>query len=204
MAFRDFSSIALVQQRYNIVYQDGNVITPAPLTPSEGFMADYDFTMKYINVLSSETSRCESIIFPVLKDVFRHYAESLALWSHPMLVANEELAGIPDYIIATRSHLGKTVMGEPLLIIVEAKKNDFEQGWGQCLAGMVAAQSLNARPGIPVYGTVTDGLLWQFGQLMESTFTMNTMSATTDQLAHLFAMMNALFHNAQEQLSLAT
>ena len=29
-------------------------------------------------------------------------------------------------------------VGSPLIICVEAKKNDFEQGWGQCLAELVA------------------------------------------------------------------
>lgn len=192
MAFRDYNSIAAVQQRYQIVYQDAEFITPLPVTPSAAFLTDYDFTQKYINVLSSETSRCESIIFPVLKDVFRHYAEHLALWSHPSLTADEELTGIPDYIIASRSPFGKTVMGQPLLVIVEAKKNDFEQGWGQCLAGMVAAQRLNNLPQTPIYGIVTDGQLWQFGRLLDDNFTMEKSSATTDKLENLFALVNAL------------
>ena len=203
MAFRDFSSISDVQQRYNIVYQDAEIIPPLALAPSAAFMDDYDFTMKYINVLSSETSRCENIIFPVLKDVFRHYTEHLALWSHASLAADEKLSGIPDYLIATRSRLGKTVMEQPLLIVVEAKKNDFEQGWGQCLAGMVAAQKLNELPQTSIHGIVTDGQLWQFGRLMDDLFTMEKSSATTDKLEHLFAMINALFRSALNALAVA-
>jgi hypothetical protein len=38
---------------------------------------------------------------------------------------------------ATKSELGKKVLESPLLAVVEAKKNDFEQGWGQCLAESV-------------------------------------------------------------------
>lgn len=196
MAFRDFGSISAVQRRYQIVYRDAEFIEPLPVAPSATFMADYDFTMQYINVLNSETSRCESIIFPVFKDVFRHYAEHLALWSHPSLAVDEELVGISDYLIATRSPLGKTVMGEPLLLVVEAKKNDFEQGWGQCLAGMLGAQKLNNLPHTPIYGIVTDGQLWQFGRLLNDTFTMERTSATTDKLEHLFSMVNALFQSA--------
>lgn len=201
MAFRDFDSIAAVQQRYQIVYEDGEIITPLTLAPSAAFIDDYDFTMQHINVLGSETSRCESIIFPVLKDVFRHYADNLALWSHPSLAVDKELTGIPDYIVATRSSLGKTVMGQPLLIVVEAKKNDFEQGWGQCLAGMVAVHKRNDLPNTPIYGIVTDGQLWQFGRLLDNVFVMEKSSATTDKLEHLFAMVNAVFHNVQNALA---
>ena len=47
-----------------------------------------------------------------------------------------------DSFISTRSELGKLVVGTPLIMLVEAKKNDFEIGWGQCLAELVAAQKI--------------------------------------------------------------
>jgi hypothetical protein len=63
-----------------------------------------------------------------------------ALWSHKSISASEMLVGTPDYMIAKRSELGKNVLGNPLILIVEAKQNDFKKGWGQCLAELVAAQ----------------------------------------------------------------
>ena len=71
--------------------------------------------------------------------------------------ADSTLNGVPDYIFGTKSPLGKKVLGLPLVLIVEAKKNDFEQGWGQCLAELVAAQKINGTIEKPVYGIVTDG-----------------------------------------------
>ena len=67
-----------------------------------------------------------------------------------------DLSGTPDYIIAAKSPLGKTELETPLVVVAEAKKNDFEQGWGQCLAELVAAQRLNRDPLFPVYGIVTE------------------------------------------------
>ena len=49
------------------------------------------------------------------------------------------------------------------MIVVEAKKNDFDQGWAQCLAELVVAQKINQDAKRPVYGIVTDANLWQFG-----------------------------------------
>ena len=88
-------------------------------------------------------------------------------------------------------------MGRPLIILVEAKKNDFEQGWGQCLAELVAAQKINDDSDFPVYGVVTDGKLWEFGQLVGDTFIQNRTNFTIDNLPNLFGAMNAVFQAIQ-------
>ena len=89
-------------------------------------------------------------------------------------------------------------VGTPLIILVEAKKNDFEEGWGQCLAELVAAQKINADTNIPVYGIVSDGERWQFGKLVGDTFTQNRTSFSIDNLPALFGAINAVFKAASE------
>ena len=71
-------------------------------------------------------------------------------------------SGIPDYIIAKSSPLGKEVMDMPMLVMIEAKKDDFDEGWGQCLAQLNLAQQLNHQA-FRVYGIVSNGEVWQFG-----------------------------------------
>jgi hypothetical protein len=54
--------------------------------------------------------------------------------------------------------------------MVEAKKNDIENGLGQCVAQMVAARLFNERAGPPsptVHGCVTSGEVWQFLRLSD-------------------------------------
>lgn len=99
-------------------------------------------------------------------------------------------------MISKRSKLGKTFLESPLLIIAEAKKNDFEQGWGQCLAELVTAKNMNSDSNLPVYGIVTDGKLWEFGRLIESVFTKNTIGFTIDELAKLFGALDFVFQHA--------
>jgi hypothetical protein len=79
-------------------------------------------------------------------------------------------SGTPDYIFSKRSDLGKTVLEQPFVSVVEVKKNDFEQGWGQCLAELVASQKINNHPQRAANGIVKDGNLWQFGGLMVDAF----------------------------------
>ena len=109
---------------------------------------------------------------------------------------NEKLSGVPDYLIATKSALGKTVLETPLVVIVEAKKNDFEQGWGQCLAELVAAQKINDDTSQPVFGIVTDGELWKFGKLVGSVFTLEPTGYTLTDLPELFGALVYTLENA--------
>lgn len=198
MAFSDFKAIPDVQEKFRITYAVDNFLcTEETLKPSEQFLRELEFSMQNIDVYASEGARCEAIIFPVLREVYKGYAESYALWIKKPLTYNETLSGTPDYFISTRSELGMLVVGKPLIMMVEAKKNDFEQGWGQCLSELVAAQKINADPDIPVYGIVSDGTWWQFGCLIGDAFTRNRTSFSVDNVPTLFGAINAVFKAAR-------
>jgi len=60
------------------------------------------------------------------------------------------------------------LVSAPVIIIVEAKKENINAGLGQCVAEMLAAQIFNEREGneIPaIYGAVTTGTIWKFLKL---------------------------------------
>ena len=200
MAFSDFKAIPEVQERFSIRHTDNDFITVAEtaITPSEQFLQELAFSRQYIDVFASESARCEAIIFPVLREVYKKYAEDYALWIKKPITYDETLSGTPDYFISTRSELGMLVVGIPLIMFVEAKKNDFEQGWGQCLAELVAAQKINADPEVPVYGIVSDGTWWQFGYLVGDAFTRNRTSFSVDDLSTLFGAIDTVFKTASE------
>ena len=201
MAFSDFKTISEVQEKFRITYAEEDFVKAEPSTPSTEFLRDFEFTREHINVFASEASRCEAIIFPVLKESYKAYADQYALWIKQSIAYDDVLNGTPDYFVSTRSELGKTVVGSPLILLVEAKKNDFEQGWGQCLAELVAAQKINAKnmdssADFPVYGIVTDGTLWQFGRLIADTFTQNRTDFALANLSTLFGAVNSVFQAA--------
>ena len=198
MAFSDFKTISEVQKKFQIKYSEDDFVEVEPSTPSTEFLRDFEFTRDHIHVFASEAARCEAIIFPVLKETYKVYADRYALWIKQAIVYDEILNGTPDYFISTRSELGKTVVGSPLILLVEAKKNDFEQGWGQCLAELIAAQRINAKEmngstAFPVYGIVTDGTLWQFGRLIGGSFTQNRTDFALANLPTLFGAVNSVF-----------
>ena len=199
MAFSDFKTISEVQERFRITYSENDFVEVEPSNPSAEFLRDFEFTREHINVFASEASRCETIIFPVLKESYKAYADRYALWIKKSIAYDDTLNGTPDYFISTKSELGKTVVGSPLILLVEAKKNDFEHGWGQCLAELVAAQKINDDVNFPVYGIVTDGTLWQFGQLIGNTFTQNRTDFALTNLPTLFGAVDSVFKATSNQ-----
>ena len=193
MAFTDFTSIAQVQETFNIKYmEEASIQHTIDIEPSAAFLEEWSFSQRHIDVFASETSRCENVIYPVLRDVYKHYVDCFSLWSHKSIGYDAQLSGTPDYLISTKSALGKTVLGTPIIVVVEAKRNDFIVGWGQCLAELVAVQRINGDPLKSVYGIVTDGEMWQFGKLIEDLFTRYKTALTIGELKAVFSAIGHL------------
>ena len=186
MAFTDFKSADEVQKAYQISYIEQDFITFTPRALPEYFVREFEFNRENFDIFGSEASRCEAVIYPILREACKSFIQGYSLWSHKSISADAVLTGTPDYIVAKRSKLGKNVLDFPLVIVAEAKQNDFVRGWGQCLVEMVAAQRLNRNQALPVYGIVTDGESWQFGQLVGAVFTRNYTRATIDRLEEVY------------------
>ena len=196
MAFSDYKTISQVQAEYQIKYQEENFITISEYQPSDIFIKEFEFNQKNLDIFSSEAARCEIIIFPILREIYKNYYQKTSFWVQKSISYDDKLNGTPDYIVSKKSELGKTMLEFPLLIIAEAKKNDFEQGWAQCLSELIAAQYLNNYTEKPLYGIVTDGKLWEFGQLLDKEFTKNLDSFTVTELERLFGVLKWLFDDA--------
>jgi hypothetical protein len=203
MAFGQFKNKAAVLEKFSIRYEEDEFVAPTEFVISQAFLDDFNFVREHIDTRVSESSICENIIYPILKEVYKKYADDFALWSHKTVEYDDELTGMPDYLVATKSELGKVVLGRPLLMVVEAKKNDFEEGWGQCLAEMVMAQKINASPSFTVYGIVSDGDVWEFGKLLENEFTMNKDLFTLSEIARLFGAVDFVLSSLKQSLPAA-
>ncbi len=200
MSFSAFKRISEVQQAYAIKYEEKTFILEKEIVPPQWFIDEYKFNRENIDIFSSEASRSELIISPLLREVYKRYSAHYSFWIQKSIAYNEQLSGTPDYIFSKKSSLGKTVLETPVVLIVEAKKNDFEQGWGQCLAELVAAQKINDNEEMAVYGIVTDGNLWQFGRLQLNIFTKNEGNYTIDHLPRLYGALDFLIHAAETEI----
>jgi hypothetical protein len=141
------------------------------------------------------------LIYPILKEIWKHYYSQFIVWSHQFLSSDANLSGFPEYIVAQRSPLGKIVFDKPYFILVEAKQDNFDAAWGQCLAEMIAAQRLNENSELVVFGITSSGSLWQFGKLDTNTFTLNRTFYSIQELDQLFAAVNDVFRQCAAQLN---
>ena len=198
MSYGDFKTIDEVVDKFSI-----QVVSKPFIERLAIEIEDYPFAkierklqdeMSFVN----EVTICEDIIKPILDLVAEKYS-NLFVWSHvPYNVEpNEGLKGEPDYLIAPK--IKYRSMALPLLCVIEAKQQKFDEGWAQALAEMVAA----SRQGVKIcYASVTTGDIWMFGQLENSQFfTKDTrkISATTD-LQWVFEILNWMFSKANEQV----
>jgi len=199
MAFSDYKSLAQAQQEFQIRYQEDDFVPALRMDVPAVFLNEFAFNLTVMDAFSSEAARCELVIFPVIREIYKRYSHKAALWVQKPFAVDGTLNGTPDYMLSRKSDLGKTILDTPLVLLVEAKRNDFEQGWGQCLAEMVAANRLNDSP-LPVYGIVTDGKLWEFGRLHHQVFTKNLAGYTITDLEKLFCQLNGLFDLATQDM----
>ena len=140
----------------------------------------------------NESAIRHQIITPILNVVARRY-KPLKLWIEEPFNVDEDkgLTGKPDYLIASKTKTGE--MSLPPLCIIEAKKADFDEGWTQALAEMVAASIKGAKV---CYGVVTTGKIWEFGKLESGIFKRDPNPVSVQDLQKVFDTLYWLFGQA--------
>jgi len=201
MSLSNYKTISEVLKTFQITYTEVNFMGETEFNIPDYFREDLEIVMREGVVYSSEFAICENIIYPILKEVWKLYNRKFTLWSHHSLNYDEKLSGFPEYILAKRSSLGKVVFDKPYFILVEAKQDDFEGGWAQCLAEMIAAQRLNEEIQITIFGIVSNGKIWQFGKLEGTSFISNIDIFTIQDLDKIFAAVNYIFKQCELQLN---
>ena len=199
MAFQSFKTLGQVLQQYTLSYSEDDIIgSPEPYTASDWLRKEIDFALREMSFNNSEHAVCENLIFPVLREIWREaFMPTLVLWSHQTLRYDAALQGVPDYVIARRSPLGKVVFEKPFLATIEAKKDDFERGWAQCAAGMLASQKINGFTSETVFGIVTNGKMWECGSLSMNKLVKHSRSFSIYNLDELTRALRYLFQECE-------
>ena len=197
MPFSAYKTIDVVVKEFQITYTQSNFIIETEFNIADYFRQDLEIVMQDGAADCSEFAICENLIYPVLKEVWKQYRQKFILWSHKSLTYDENLSGFPEYVLAKKSPLGNVVFDKPYFLLVEAKLDNFEAGWAQCMVEMVAAQKLNDKPEQEVFGIASKGAVWQFAKLKGNAFTKNKQSYLIDDLNRLFAAINYVFQQCE-------
>ncbi|GAB4112789.1 MAG: hypothetical protein OHK0057_15870 [Thermoflexibacter sp.] len=199
MSFSQFKSLADVLKKYLIKYEEGDFKVITKYEPPAYWIEDINFTLKEIPYQVSEAAICENLIYPTLKASWKLYSDIFALWSHQPIEYNDELSGIPDYLISKKSALGKIIFEMPYIAVIEAKKDDFTGGWAQCGLEMYAIQQINQNNKITVFGIVSNGEIWEVAQLKEQVFTAYKQRFDINEQNLLFNVLTTILEICKKQ-----
>ena len=106
------------------------------LPPSDFFHEHLYRLRRHFDLEGYEESK--KLLIDALCDEAINRCDRLKIWTGAQL-EGDVAAGYVDYLIAER----KRYLDTPMLCIIEAKKDDFEQGLAQCLVEMQACQWKN-------------------------------------------------------------
>jgi hypothetical protein len=149
--------------------------------------------------LFSEKSRCEYIVAPILLACQEILAGQCCVYSGIRLDVDAErgLKGECDFLLGQAPPA--PVLQAPLLVVVEAKKNDIEEGIGQCAAQMVAVRMYNEQEQHPVplvHGCVTTGEAWQFIRMEETVLTVDAERYYIREVNKILGILVSLMRKA--------
>ena len=118
--------------------------------------------------IGTEKAKSEMIVTDILVELREYFKQRISLFSGIDFNVDTEndLTGVCDFLVSLSPN--QYYLESPVIILVEAKKDDLIIGLGQCVAEMIAAQRFNAEKGndIPrVYGATTTGTNWLFLKL---------------------------------------
>jgi hypothetical protein len=200
MPFGAYKTLGEALRALQVSSVEEDFIEPLAFSVSDYFRTSLKSRLANCPVNCSESAVCEALLYPVLWEVAECYRNELVVWSHVTLYEGNEILGVPDYLVAKRSPLGVQVLDTPYAMIIDAKKNDFDAGWGQCLAGLHAAQRLNGDSGRLLYGGVSDGFRWDFAKLQGRTLIRHGRSFQLQDLDELMAALNHVLALCKQQV----
>jgi len=178
MSYSQFKTISSAKTAFNLTVIEGDrflpeikAIEPSPIL--SGYLQD---SLPIVATSGSEKARSEGIIYPMLLEVRRHLNRQVSLFSGEEFNVDESvgLNGICDFLLTRSTEVLE--IEAPVVVVVEAKKTELKTGFGQCIVEMVAAQRFNEAQENSIrtiYGSVSNGIQWQFLSLVQSTLTID-------------------------------
>jgi len=199
---REIPEFREILAKYQLHYESVKFIrfeTVPSVEIPEWFEAELDFGLMHRGDIDKEAFTAEFIIVPFLKEVWKRHTH-LNLFSHVRISA-DDITVIPDYLVSAQDSTGYKTLSTPLLLTVEAKNDNFDEGWAQALLQAVICQKINGNADIPIHAIVTTGDLWQFGRLSGTLFRKHPLSASIQDIEKLLGILNTLFSECEKAIT---
>ncbi|KHD07675.1 hypothetical protein PN36_20485 [Candidatus Thiomargarita nelsonii] len=193
MAYENFS-IEQIESDFSIKIQDVHNLfgSVEPVEPSKSLVSLLEDFVPLGSAIGTEKARSEFIIAPILAEVKKLTGVSLFSGTKFEVDKEKGLNGFCDFMFSLSS--SQLTLSAPVIAIVEAKNENINSGFGQCMAEMVAAQIYNNKKKTivdSVYGCVTTGSVWRFLTLSNNTIYLDSIEYYLDQLSKILGIFIA-------------
>ncbi len=124
---------------------------------------------------------------------------NIRMWQEKQIDAGESpFRGKADFVFTPY----RASFGFPFVVLSEAKRDDFEKGWGQCLMAMKSAMMINEKNGytFDIYGIVSTGKVWEFGKYTADNRFCKTDAYTTAHTEFILGILCGIFAECEKYL----
>jgi hypothetical protein len=193
MAYSDFTFNDLKPFNVKIVSNNQLFTAVAPLPAEEWLVRMLERSVLRAQSIGTEKARSEFIIAPILLEAqVLVGAEKVSLFSGTDFNVDEArgLKGRCDYLFCRSANSFQ--IETPVITVVEAKTDNINAAFPQCIAEMLAARIFNEREGLTipcVYGVVTTGSLWRFMKLTGTTIESEERDRSVSDLEELLGIL---------------
>ena len=171
MSYSEFT-LESVQIAFDLtIIERANLLNDTALSESSDFLKELlkEFAPLAL-AMNTEKARSELIIAPILVEVRKHFLDRASLFSGVELNIDRDrrLNGVCDFLLSRSP--SQLMLKAPVVVVVEAKKENINGALGQCIAEMWAAKLFNQQHqnDIPIiYGAATTGNDWKFLRLCD-------------------------------------
>ena len=164
-----------------------------PIEPSDWLRDSLKKTSKMAIV--SEKSRSEWIVSPIMVEIKSLNEDKMNVLSGENMDVDKEMSLTGECGFVFVKDLYTFYVESLFFCLVQAKKHDIMDSFGQCIAQMVGARMLNEQDGINfpvIYGCVTTGLEWQFLKLNSQLFTIENSVKYINELPQLLGIFQRI------------
>ncbi len=175
-------------QKWEFAYQ--------PIPPSESLLTNLRRAERQITTGSNEWEQRLFMELMFLEALEHH---DIRMWQEKPLDAGESpFRGKVDF--AFTPYQARFTM--PYIVVAEAKKDDFEQGWGQCLLALKTAHLLNAQQGehVDLFGIVSSGKIWEFGKYTTRNQFFRSDAYSLGQPASILGILSVIFSECDRHI----
>ena len=189
-------TLSQLKQDFGITLDESqNLFAQVPPRPiSELLTLTLQDSLTLATRVNTEKVRSELLIAPILMEIRRQLSNQISFFSGSEFNVDASLGleGYCDYLLSRSPE--QLEITSPVVVLIEAKKENLMGGIAQCIAEMIAAQILNDRSNnaIPIiYGAVTSGTNWQFLTLQGTQVNLDT---TEYFISDVEKLLGILYH----------